>query len=90
MCVVGLSLFGCVGHAVGAVVWAYRGVREATEPCGVNDSGDTIGHTTVPVQPTSIAAAASAAAASATAAASNIAAGALGCFLPDDAIDSLD
>ena len=83
---VGWSFSGCVGHAVGAVVWAYWGVGEAAEPCGVYDSGDTIGNTTAPVQPvqpTSIAAAASAAA-------SSIAAGVTDCFHPYDGFDILD
>ena len=67
----------CAGHAVGAVVWAYWGVGEAAEPCGVYDSGDTIGNT-----PVSIAAAASAAA-------SSIVAEVTDCLMPSD-LDNLD
>ena len=82
---VGWSFSVCAGHAVGAVVWAYWGVGEAAEPCGVYDSGDTIGNTPVPVQPAvpiSIAAAASAAA-------SSIVAEVTDCLMPSD-LDNLD
>ena len=62
---VGWSFIGCVGDAVGAAVRAYRGVREATEPCGVYDSGDTIGNIADSAQSTAPASSSSAAASAA-------------------------